>query len=266
MDIGAHADALPVDSASVTSHVPVVFAALALLGAGAACTKGGVGPPPEPEAIVIPVRSAPREPSLPAGRLQAVSLSDVMPVLAPFIPDLPVRFRVIWQFSRDSRVRGRGTVVIVPPDTMRFDFRAPFGRRGGVGIVANQVVWSEPETVGRQLGDAVVLVWAALGIPRTVGDSVYHAREPSRDVVQFVTGDTSVTYTVSDAPAPRLTAVLQREHRVIGSAALRFDGDTAWVAVGRMRHLLRDVGLSFAIRAIDSAVTLEPGWFRAPVR
>lgn len=177
-----------------------------------------------------------------------------------------MRFRVIWEFSRDRRIRGRGTVVIVPPDTIRFDFQAPLGRQGGVGIVANRVVWSDPETVGRQLGDGVVLVWAALGIPRVVGDSVYHAREPSRDVVQFVTGDTSVTYTVTDASAPQLTAVFRRERRVIGSAGLRFTGDTAWVAVGRMRHLRRDVGLLFAIRAIDSTLTLEPGWFRAPIR
>ena len=250
----------------MTSYVPAVLAALTLLGVGAACTRGNVGPPPEPEAIVIPVSSAPQEPSTPSGRLQAVSLSDVMPVLAPLIPDMPVRFRVIWEFSRDSRVRGRGTVVIVPPDTMRFDFRAPFGRRGGVGIVANQVVWSDPDTVGQQVGDGVVLVWAALGIPRIVWDSVYHAREPSRDVVRFVTGDTSVTYTVSDAPAPQLTAVLQRGHRVIGSGGLRFDSDTVRVAVGRMRHFLRDVALSFVIERVDTLDTLDPGWFDAPVR
>ncbi len=262
MDIGAHADAL-LESDSVTSHVPVGLVALALLGVGAACNRGNVDPPPGPETIVMPVDSAPREPSTRWGQLQAVSLSDIMPVLALLIPDVPVRFRVIWEYNR---VRGRGTVVVVPPDTMRFDFRAPFGRRGGVGIVANRVVWSDPDTVGQQVSDAVVLVWAALGIPRVVGDLAYHAREPSRHVVRFVTGDTSVTYTVSDQPVPQLTAVLQRGHRVIGSGGLRFDSDTAWVAVGRMRHLLRDVSLSFAIWAIDSALTLEPGWFRAPVR
>ncbi|HEX9727029.1 MAG TPA: hypothetical protein VGA37_00825 [Gemmatimonadales bacterium] len=244
----------------MTHSIPAL-AVLAIL-AWAACA----GPLPLPAPIAPePLTPEDGEPTSAArlNELMRIAPEEVATRLAHQMPTVAITRRVRWTYhSARGSTSGRGTVTITPPDTLRFDFRAPFGRRGGLGAVGDRLLWSDPDSLGERLVDRVPLLWAALGIPRTGGDSALYKREPTREVFRFVKGDTTLTYTLSPL---QLTAVLVGPSGVLGSALLRRDSSDDHGA----GHLRRDAPLAtlqFVVERVDTLPALAPDWFTRPAR
>ena len=66
----------------------------------------------------------------PAG-LPPLSRAMLTEWLAPHQPVEPLRYDLRWTYqTQQGSAKGRAAVVFVPPDSVRFDYRAPFGRSG----------------------------------------------------------------------------------------------------------------------------------------
>ena len=96
-----------------------------------------------------------------------------------------VAFNTIAPRARIGRLAEDAEVVavrIAPPDTLRFDYRGPFGRSGAAVIVADSALWVVPQRDARELLPAAPVFWAALGIPQPPPrDARLSGREAAED-------------------------------------------------------------------------------------
>src|SRR5256885_415290 len=85
--------------------------------------------------------------------------------------DTAIRFR--WKYQdADRRWGGRGQARIAPPDSLRFDYVGPLGLGAGAAVVvADSVLWADPERNFRSLVPAVRMLWAGLGVARPPADA-----------------------------------------------------------------------------------------------
>ena len=140
------------------------------------------------------------------------------------IPDGPKRYDVRWTVeTQKGQVRGRASVRVVPPDSLRFDFRAPFGRSGAAVIIGDSLHWAKPED--RNPVPPAPLFWATLGIPlsASVGAEITgRAIEGERAWRYAHAGDT-LTYVIQTASSRRLRTLYRRKGEVVGTVETSFD-------------------------------------------
>ncbi|HRP08205.1 MAG TPA: hypothetical protein PLL69_06915, partial [Gemmatimonadales bacterium] len=91
--------------------------------------------------------NAPAGPPMPAGLVSVTSHQVEQWVEATVRDSAPVRIRFQWNFRQETgNASGRGSVWIVPPDTLRLDFRGPLGSgSSAAAVVGEQEVWAVPE-------------------------------------------------------------------------------------------------------------------------
>jgi hypothetical protein len=106
-------------------------------------------------------------PPMPTG-LTPVSAEQVRGWAAESAIDSGKMVRIRWSFLEEgATAKGRGTAWLVPPDSLRFDFRGPLGTGAGAAVVVgDQEQWSEPEEEFRKLVPSFPLLWAILGSAR----------------------------------------------------------------------------------------------------
>ncbi len=175
-------------------------------------------------------------PSL-AGAACRTGVAPIAPALMPalpndtagawvreLIPDGPRRYDVRWTVeTQKGQVRGRASVRVVPPDSLRFDFRAPFGRSGAAVIIGDSLHWAKPED--RNPVPPAPLFWATLGIPLSAPVSAEitgRAIEGERAWRYAHAGDT-LTYVIQTASSRRLRTLFRRKGDVVGTVETSFD-------------------------------------------
>ncbi len=144
-----------------------------------------------------------------------------------------------WTYAtQQGSAKGRATVRFAPPDSLRFDYRAPFGRSGAAVVIGDEVLWAEPEDDVDQLIPVAPLFWAALGIPRGAppGSQVYGIETGSQRVWQYVSGGDTLSYVVTSEPELRLQAEVRRFEEVVGITDAVFDDST---------HVPREATMTF---------------------
>lgn len=110
-----------------------------------------------------------------AGRIAPLAPSGLPPLdhalvdgwVRALTPPEARKYDLRWTFqNQKGLVRGRAVLRFVPPDSLRFDYRAPFGRSGTAVIIGDSVQWIEPPGEIDALVEVAPLFWAALGVPR----------------------------------------------------------------------------------------------------
>ncbi len=177
-----------------------------------------------------------------AGALAACtpSLSSISPVgftpadravvagwIAEFAPSEPRLYEIRpWRYRTErGAAAGRASIRIVPPDSLRFDYRGPFGKAGNAAVVGNSALWvSEGDDIEGLITYAPLL-WAALGLPQMPPDTVELYSLTGDDFRAWrytLTGDT-LDFILRGSPVHRLQAEMRRGGRVLGQATAEVD-------------------------------------------
>jgi hypothetical protein len=218
----------------------------------------GVGP--------LGCRRAPR--SIAPEDLARVAPDSVARWVAAFTPKAPVRYDLRWQFRNDrGAAGGRAAVRVVPPDSLRFDFRGPFGKSGAAVVVGATGVWARPEGDFKDVLQSAPLFWAALGAPLRppVGAETFGAQSPGRRSWRYaVEADTFDFVDLRNRPVRRLLAEMRRRGRIVGAVDAQFDPAGARVVSARMDFPSAESRFSFSVEAIDSSEKFGPEIWARP--
>lgn len=220
---------------------------LLLLWLGSALAACATGPPP-----VAPAGMPPLPPSVVAQWVERHQ------------PERPRHYDLRWTYeTQKGSVRGRGAVRVLPPDSLRFDYRAPFGRSGAAVVVGDSMLWSEPEDEIEGLVRIAPLFWAALGVARPPPDDALvtgREREGSRAWRYAMRNDT-LTYA---ATPRRLRADMRRGGDVLGWVSAEF-ADSGVVPL-RSTMLFPKAAARFVIdvRVVETLDDLDPAIWKKP--
>jgi hypothetical protein len=156
-------------------------------------------------------------------------------------------------------------VRYAPPDTLRFDYRGPFGRSGSAVIVRAEPVWAEPPGDFESLVPVAPILWAALGIVMPPGESatLLGRDEPRWRAWRYVQGEEAIDFVYQRGPAPQLAAEVRRGERVAGVVEV----ELASPGPRPTRAVMRFSGgssLTFTVQALDSVAPYPPDtWQRS---
>ena len=157
----------------------------------------------------------PRPMVLSPDAMDRIDMETVRAWVRGLAPPRATRYDLRWTFQTQlGAVRGQAALRIAPPDSLRFDYRGPFGRSGAAFLVDKEVVWAVPEEEIDRLIQAVPLFWAALGLPRDppAGTTIFgYESDGSRRWRYAVNGDTLEYYVAMTPPFRFLASMLQRE-------------------------------------------------------
>ena len=207
------------------------------------------------------------------GRLAPVDLPPATPAqidawIAPFRPAAAQRFDLRWMYqTQQGSSRGRAALLFVPPDSVRFDYRAPFGRSGAAVVVGNEIVWSEPEEeVGRMI-QVAPLLWAAMGIALSPSPEATLSGVESEENVtwRYALPNDTLTYRASRTRVGgRLVADLRGADGVIGRVELDFADSAAVPAEALMRFPPSASLVQFSIVGVEAVDVVDPEVWREP--
>jgi hypothetical protein len=209
------------------------------------------------------------------GTIRSIAPANLLPVPVDsaerwsraFRPDHPLEFNLRWAFeNREGRAAGRAVARYAPPDTLRFDYRGPFGRSGSALVVGDSAVWSEPEGDIDDLVPVAPVLWAALGIvsvPET-GQRVLGAASDEQRAWRYVDGTRALDYIHVLRPEPRLLAELRELETILGVVDVELDTASTAPRAAVMRFPAERSEFSLTVRSIDRVSGFAPDTWQRP--
>ena len=199
--------------------------------------------------------------------LPPLTLTQVEELVALFVPTEKLRYDLRWTYrTQQGTTRGRAAVHFVPPDSVRFDYRAPFGRSGAAVIVGDDIVWSRPEEDVERLIQVAPVFWAALGIPRDAPTGAVLTGRVEGDLHQWryaLAGDT-LTYAVQQRPGGTFAADLRQFSNVIATVSVAYADSTLQPVTAQMVFPGSASTVIFSVQAIDTLTTVDESIWREP--
>jgi hypothetical protein len=162
-------------------------------------------------------------------------------------------------------MRGRAAARFVPPDSLRFDYRGPFGQSGAAMFVGDRIVWSAPEEQVEQLIPIAPLFWAALGvIPVPAPGTRVRARETGgRRTWQVAAGSDTLTYDMG-GPRTGLSLEMRQAGTLVGTAEVEFEEGTTDPRRARIVFPSSASIIVFSVEAIEPIGEVDPEIWRRP--
>lgn len=176
-------------------------------------------------------------------------------------PDRPVRYDLRWRYTtQQGSSAGRAAVRLAPPDTLRFDYRGPFGRAGSALIIGSTVVWTQPEEETESLVPTAPLFWAALGSPLAPpeGAAVLGRVWERQRAWRYVTASEEIDFIVQEDAPRRLLAELRRADRIIGSSRASLTVNGPYPVEARVAFPREAALFTFTVEAIDTLAAFGP--------
>lgn len=163
-----------------------------------------------------------------------------------------------WRYRNErGAASGRATIRVAPPDSLRFDYRGPFGRSGNAVIIGDSTLWSSGDDLEELMLYAPVF-WASLGLPQRPprGAQVTALiREDFRAWRYIVAGDT-VDFILRGSPAHRLDSELRRAGRVLAQGTAQIDTLTG-LATSAQLDFWNVSRFEFTVEAVDTIATFD---------
>ena len=199
--------------------------------------------------------------------MEPIDMATVREWVAGLAPSTATRYDLRWTFqTQQGAVRGQAALRIVPPDTLRFDYRGPFGRSGAAFLVDDDLIWAVPEGEVELLIQAAPLFWAALGLPRTppAGSDIFGVEtEGSRRWQYGVNGDT-LAYVVSSIPERRFLASMRQLDDVLGHVEVNYDAQTNLPAKVTLTFPETASRFLMDVASIDTTATFSADVWKRP--
>jgi hypothetical protein len=184
-----------------------------------------------------------------------------------FQPAVALKYELRWRFENfQGASAGRAAVRFAPPDTLRFDYRGPFGRSGSAVIVGDSALWAEPEGDFRSLVPVAPMLWAALGIavPAAEGASLLGREDDGRRAWRYVEADEAIDFIYEREPVPRLLSELRRGGRIAGIVTVDLAGATRQPKQAVMQFPTGRATLTFTVQGVDTVAAFSPDtWQRS---
>jgi hypothetical protein len=231
--------------------------ALSVLGLGAAICCG-------PQRIAPLVEMTP----LVDAELAPRSAADAEAWVEEFRPAHATHFEIRWLARTGGRgTQGRAVAWFVPPDSLRFDYRAPLGRTGSVVVIGDRLLWAKPAEDLEDHFRAPALFWAALGIPRPppATGTITGIGDAHRQVFHYTWADSSLTYETRKDRDRVLTARLMAGGEVVGVAS-SVRGDSIGAQRGQTSLRRERTALNITLRSIEVDDAARPAWDRPDPR
>jgi hypothetical protein len=186
---------------------PILLAYLGLAGAACRAAPGSVVPkgmePVSPQQVTEWVSAG----TVPESRLH--------------------RFKWLFQDERGS-AGGKGSVRIVPPDSLRFDVAGPFGSGAASAVViGDRAVWTEPPEAIARLVPNYPLMWAMFGVARMPADKVELRGLASDSLTawQYAGLSDTINYVRTASDPVRFVAEVRHAGELIGRAETTLQPD-----------------------------------------
>ncbi|MBI4421319.1 MAG: hypothetical protein HY560_10875 [Gemmatimonadetes bacterium] len=179
----------------------------------------------------------------------------------------PARYDLRWRFQNDrGAASGRAAVRVAPPDSLRLDFRGPFGKSGAAVVVGDSGLWAKPAGDFHDVLAAAPLFWAALALPLKPADgaTVFGAEHPDRRSWRYALARDTFDFIDVRASPARLLAEMRRAGRIIGRSEARFDPAGQRLISARMDFPAAESRFTITVEAVDTTETFEPGVWRQP--
>jgi hypothetical protein len=187
--------------------------------------------------------------------------------IAELVPTVATLYDLRWTFrTQQGATRGRAAIRLVPPDSIRFDYRGPFGRSGAAVVVGDSVVWAEPEEDVSEIIPVAPLFWAAIGVARQAptGSNVYGSEVGSDRVWQYEVGGEALTYVVSKDPGLKLQTEMRRLDQIIGVVETVYDDSTGAPQQAIMTFPATASQFLFDFRNVEKLESLDPDVWKRP--
>lgn len=198
--------------------------------------------------------------------LEPVSPELAAAWVAAFTPDSARRYDLRWRFfTPRGSTAGRAAVRVSPPDSLRFDYRGPFGRSGAAVVIGDSALWAEPESEVRDLIPIAPLFWAALGMPLgpPAEAEVFGRDNAAGRAWRYVVGRDTMDFVEVGNGAERLLSELRRG-RILASSEVRFQAGTRLPQEGQMRFPPDGAAFTFTVEAVERVASFDPGVWRRP--
>ncbi len=166
-----------------------------------ACGGGVFGPP-------MPVGLGPTDSATVSGWVAATRATG--PVM--------MRFRFTYRDEKGT-AKGRGSAIILPPDSLRFDFAGPLGsNRSAAMVVGDSGHWAIPEDQVAKLVPSYPILWAMLGQARfpDPADTLRALVQGDVTAWRYASGGDTVEYLRTSGATPQLVVDVREQGRRIG--------------------------------------------------
>jgi hypothetical protein len=159
------------------------------------------------------------------------------------------RYQFHWRYeNRKGPASGRGSATLVPPDSLRFDFRLPLGSgEAAAAVIGNEALWAYPKDEFEKLVPSYPLLWALIGQARypLAGEVVYQFAAAETIAWQYTSGVDTVDYIMTLGQPKQLVADVRQGGRRIGRVLTTFD------STGKPKRARLDVPSTPARLTID---------------
>ena len=180
-------------------------------------------------------------------------------------PAAPTRIDLRWRFTnQQGSAAGRAVVRYQGPDTLRFDFRAPFGRSGAALFVGPEMVWAAPADQLADLVPTAPLFWVSVGMPLDPSDGagVSGLRRGTTRAWRYVEA-TDTLDVVWQPEAALLTGEFRRAGRTIGTTEVQYDS-AGHPATAELRFPGQAARLNFRFEAVATVDAFGPEVWQRP--
>ena len=200
--------------------------------------------------------------------LPAMSREQAAQWAEPFQPVGARLYDLRWTYqTQQGTTRGRAALRFVPPDSVRFDYRAPFGRSGAAVIVGDEILWSRPEEAVDRLIQIAPLFWAAMGIPLDppAEASVLGAQVADVRTWQYAIRGDTLTYQASTTlPGASLRAEMRTGRDVLGTADVVFADSVLTPVSATMLFPSSASAVFFTVNGIETLDETDPDIWNEP--
>ena len=183
------------------------------------------------------------------------------------LPEKALRYDLRWVYAtQQGHTRGRAAIRFVPPDSIRFDYRAPFGRSGAAVIIGDEVIWSEPEAEVGMLVQTAPLFWALIGIPRSAPDGfeVAGVERGVEHVWRYSGLVDTLTYVFLEAQPTVLRLEMRQAGDVIGTVETEMNDMTGYARQGTIRFPQAAAIFRVTVREVVTMTEIDDGIWKRP--
>ena len=180
--------------------------------------------------------------------------------VAEMTPSRPRLYQIRpWRFqNQQGSAAGRASVRIVPPDSLRFDYRGPFGKSGNAVLVGDSVLWMTSEDF-EGLVTYAPLFWTALGMPPVPPDTaaLFSLIGDDFRAWRYVLAQDTLDFVLRGSPAVSLLGEIRRQGQVLAQATVELDTITGLVTRSKI-DFYNISRFEFTVQSVDTLASFDP--------
>ncbi len=180
--------------------------------------------------------------------------------VAEMTPSRPRLYQIRpWRFqNQQGSAAGRASVRIVPPDSLRFDYRGPFGKSGNAALVGDSALWMTSEDF-EGLVTYAPLFWTALGMPPVPPDTaaLFSLIGDDFRAWRYVLAQDTLDFVLRGSPAVSLLGEIRRQGQVLAQATVELDTITGLVTRSKI-DFYNISRFEFTVQSVDTLASFDP--------